>query len=187
MVGRRAFVLVVVAVFGILGYAGVAAEQSAAQRGEYLVSIMGCDDCHTPMKMGPKGPEPDMARRFSGHPADFPHLSGPVLPQPWMAATTPTLTAWAGPWGISYSTNLTPDAETGIGSWTAETFIQTMRTGRHMGQGRPLLPPMPLALGRATDEDLKAIFAYLSSVPPIANAVPEAVIAEPGAAPAGAP
>ena len=54
------------------------------------------------------------------------------------------VTAWAGPWGVSYAANLTPDKRTGIGAWTADQFIKTMRTGKHLGVGRPVLPPMPV-------------------------------------------
>jgi hypothetical protein len=85
-----------------------------------------------------------------------------------------TNTAFAGPWGISYASNLTPDPNTGIGIWTEEIFVKTMRTGRHMGTSRPLQPPMPWpSYSHMTDEDLKAVFAYLRSIPAIANRVPE--------------
>ena len=84
-----------------------------------------------------------------------------------------TNTAFAGPWGVSFTANLTPDKETGLGSWTEEMFIATMRTGRHQGKGRPILPPMPVKMiGKATDEDLKSIFAYLQSLAPVKNKVP---------------
>ena len=92
-----------------------------------------------------------------------------------MALTTPMLTAWAGPWGVSFTANLTSDKETGLGEWTEETFIQTIRTGKHQGQpnGRDILPPMPwFYFKEATDEDLKAIWAYLRSIPPVKNQVP---------------
>ena len=148
------------------------------QRGEYLVVIMGCGDCHTPKRRGETGPEPDMARMLSGHPEDFQPLSLPPLPEPWAAAATPSLTAWAGPWGISYGSNLTPDEETGLGSWNEEVFIEAMRTGLHLGQGRPILPPMPRAIAEATDGDLRAIFAYLASIPPIRNEIPDPLIIE---------
>ncbi len=83
---------------------------------------------------------------------------------------------WAGPWGISFAANLTPDAATGLGGWTATQFIQTMRTGKHLGAGRPILPPMPVyALAAMTDPDLKALFAYLKSLKPVQNQVPAPV------------
>jgi cytochrome c553 len=82
------------------------------------------------------------------------------------------LTAWAGPWGVSFAANLTPDP-TGMSGWTAEQFIQTMRTGKRMGTGRALLPPMPWQnIGALTDDDLRALFAYLQSLKPVSNAVP---------------
>jgi hypothetical protein len=87
-----------------------------------------------------------------------------------------TNTAWSGPWGISFTANLTPDAETGLGKWTQQNFTQTIRTGRHMGRGRPVLPPMPIPMYRNfTDGDLEAIFAYLQSIPAVKNRVPEPV------------
>jgi hypothetical protein len=85
-----------------------------------------------------------------------------------------TMTAWTGPWGVSFTANLTPDPETGLGKWTQRNFIETIRTGRHMGRGREVLPPMPIAVYRNfTDADLEAIFSYLQSVPAIRNRVPE--------------
>jgi len=135
------------------------AASSQVKRGEYLVSFGGCHDCHTPKKMG-------------------------ALQGPWMAATVGTMTAWAGPWGISYTANLTPDRETGLGAWTEQNFVDTMRTGRHMGRGRPILPPMPWEMvGKLTDQDLKAVFAYLRTIPAVKNRVPQPV---PPAAPATA-
>ena len=87
-----------------------------------------------------------------------------------------SMTAFAGPWGTSFTANLTPDPETGLGRWTEKTFIDTMRTGRHLGHGRPILPPMPVNwIGQATDEDLKAIFAYLRTIPPVKNRVPQPI------------
>jgi hypothetical protein len=113
-------------------------------RGKYLVDIMGCHDCHTPWKMGPKGPEMDMTRALSGHPEDMAMPPAPALPPgPWIGAVGATMTAWAGPWGVSFTRNLTPDKETGLGDWTLEQFVATMKTGRDRGKGRALLPPMP--------------------------------------------
>ena len=87
-----------------------------------------------------------------------------------------TMTAFKLPFGTVYAQNLTPDVETGLGSWTEEMFIKAMRTGKHMGAGRPILPPMPWNfVGDMSDDDLKAIFAYLHSLPPIKNAVPQPV------------
>ena len=146
-------------------------------RGAYLVKIMVCNDCHTPFKMGPKGPEPDMSRMLSGHPQDLVMPPPPALGNgPWVASFAGTNTAWAGPWGVSFTANLTPDPETGLGKWTADTFLQALRTGKHEGVGRPILPPMPYPwFSQATDEDLRAIFAYLQSIPPIKNKVPQPI------------
>ncbi len=83
-------------------------------------------------------------------------------------------TVWAGEWGVSLSANITPDKETGIGSWTESMFIETMRQGRHRGFGKTLKPPMPWQdYGRLSDEQLKAIFAYLQSIKPVKNKVPD--------------
>ena len=95
-------------------------------------------------------------------------------PMPWAITIGATNTAFAGAWGTSFTANLTPDLETGLGKWTARTFIDTIRTGRHLGRGRKVLPPMPILVYRNfTDEDLTAIFNYLQTLPPIKNKVPE--------------
>lgn len=144
-------------------------------RGKYLVQFGGCSDCHTPVKMGPNGPEPDLTRYLSGHPAEAQFPPPPKLGGPWFAATG-GFTAWAGPWGISYAFNLTPDNNTGIGIWTEDIFVKAMRTGRHYGVAREILPPMPWrAVAGLSDEDLKAVFAFLRSVPPVHNRVPDPV------------
>jgi mono/diheme cytochrome c family protein len=145
-------------------------------RGEYLVAAGGCNDCHTPHKMGPRGPEPEMTRFLAGQPENTKLPSPPALPPgPWVAVTIGD-TAWSGPWGISYSANLTPDSETGLGIWTEDMFLKAMRTGKHMSAGRDILPPMPWqSLARLTDEDLKAVYAYLRTIAPVKNRVPEAV------------
>ena len=140
------------------------------QRGEYLVRIMDCGACHTPWKMGQTGPEPDASRYLSGHPQDLELPPPPVLPEgPWNAVTAAN-TAWAGPWGVSFSSNLTPDRETGIGAWSEKMFAASMRSGKHAGIGRNLLPPMP-KYPELTDEDMTAVFSYLMNLPPINNRV----------------
>jgi hypothetical protein len=146
------------------------------ERGKYLVAFGTCTDCHTPHKMGPNGPEPDLTRFLSGHPEEAKLPPPPALPTgPWVAVTVGD-TAWSGPWGISFAANLTPDPATGLGIWTEEMFIGAMRTGKHMSAGRPILPPMPWqGLAKLTDEDLRSIFAYLRTVPPVKNRVPQAV------------
>lgn len=146
-------------------------------RGAYLVSIMGCHDCHTPWKLGDRGPEPDMSRALTGHPAALVMPPAPALgASPWVWSAAGTNTAFAGPWGVSFTANLTPDKETGLGSWTEEMFIATMRTGRHQGKGRPILPPMPYpVLANLTDPDIKALWAYLQSLAPVSNRVPSPI------------
>ena len=145
------------------------------ERGQYLVTVVGCGDCHTPLKMGPKGPEPDMTRFLSGHPETMGPLPAPRPQGPWLWAGAATNTAFAGPWGVSYAANLTPDRNTGLGIWTEEMFVKAIRTGRHMGTAREILPPMPWpAFRNASDEDLQAIYAYLGSLKPIVNHVPDA-------------
>lgn len=153
----------------------VQAQDAVFKRGEYLVTIGLCHDCHTPSMPGPDGPGPDMKRALSGHPQDMAIRAPASVSEPWVAAVTSTLTAWSGPWGVSFSANLTPDPETGVlRDFTEQQFIQTLRTGRHQGQGREILPPMPWPLiGKMTDEDLKAVFAYLKQVPPVRNKVPD--------------
>jgi hypothetical protein len=148
-------------------------KKARVERGAYLVGMMGCNDCHTPWKVGPEGPEPDMTRALSGHPQDMVMPPPPAPSGPWIAQTGATGTAFAGPWGVSFTANLTPDKETGLGAWTEEMFIATMRTARHQGKGRPILPPMPVKMiGKANDEDLKSIFAFLQSLAPVKNKVP---------------
>ena len=145
------------------------------ERGKYLVTLGGCNDCHSPKVMTPKGPAVDESKLLSGSPAGqpLPALPEGVLgPGKWGAVTSMDLTIWAGPWGVSFARNLTADKETGLGSWNEAMFIKALRTGKDMGEGRPILPPMPWeTIGKATDGDLKAIFAYLQSLPPIKNAV----------------
>jgi mono/diheme cytochrome c family protein len=153
----------------------VAATTDKIARGKYLVTIAGCNDCHTPLKMGENGPEPDWSRMLSGHPDSIAVKSAARVPEePWLVTTTATTTAWSGPWGVSFTANLTPDAETGLGRWTFRNFKDTIRTGRHMGRGRPILPPMPIPMYKhMTDEDLEAVFSYLRTIPAIKNRVPE--------------
>jgi mono/diheme cytochrome c family protein len=185
-------VVVAVLAFSARGASKQGAPKSAAvQRGEYLVTVGGCNDCHTPWKMGPNGPEPDRTRLLSGHPEGLQMPAAPRLEPPWGATVSATFTAWSGPWGTSFTANLTPDAETGLGKWSEQNFIESLRTGRHLGRGRPILPPMPWPnYAQMTDDDLKAMFTYLRTIPPIRNRVPAPILAaegSAGAAPAGAP
>ncbi len=173
-------------VFPIL-IASPEAAEDLVTHGKYLVDITGCHDCHTPMKEGPEGaPVPDETMLLAGHPVGVPYpiwTPEDLKNRNTMAMFGPQLTVAAGPWGVSFAINLTPDKETGMADtdhfkWTEEAFIQAMRTGKHHGQpnGRDILPPMPWpAIKHATDEDLKAIWAYLKSIPAIKNQVPEPV------------
>jgi mono/diheme cytochrome c family protein len=140
-------------------------------RGEYLVKLGGCADCHTPKIMTAQGPVDDKSRAFSGHPADVELPPAELGSGPWGAATA-GMTAWAGPWGVSYAANLTSDPATGL--FSEQTFIAAMRSGKKRGFGRDILPPMPWQpLSEASEDDLKAIYAYLCSLPPVHNSVPE--------------
>jgi hypothetical protein len=153
---------------------------TSVTRGKYLVDTSGCHDCHTPWVMGPDGPAPDMSRALSGHPQTLEMPPAPKFPEgPWLVSIAATNTAYAGPWGVSFTANLTPDRETGLGKWTERNFIETIRTGRHLGRGRPVLPPMPVQVYRnMTDADLGAIYAYLQSIPSVSNRVPAPITPE---------
>ena len=170
-----ALLLTVATTTGTVFAAGDTADREKLARGKYLVTVAGCNDCHTPWTMGPKGPEPDMTRMLSGHPEGMALPPAPKLPEgPWVMTAAATNTAWSGPWGVSYTANLTPDPETGLGKWTQRNFTETIRTGRHMGRGRPILPPMPIPMYKHfTDADLEAIFTYLQTIPAVRNRVPE--------------
>jgi len=179
---KRARVLLIaivsVAVVGTI--VGIAADEktsaeTAAQvgRGKYLVTVAACSDCHTPFKMGANGPEPDMTRYLSGHPDTVKLPPPPKLSKEWNSVFAASNTAFAGPWGISYAANLTPDPS-GLVAWTEDIFVKAMKSGKHWGTSRPIMPPMPWpSYAQMTDEDLKAIFAYLRSIPPVKNHVPD--------------
>lgn len=147
------------------------------QRGQYLVTIMGCNDCHSSKIMTPHGPVIDTVNMLGGHLASIPLPKvDPSAGKEWLHFN-PTLTAMVGPWGVSYAANISSD-ETGIGNWTEAQFFKAIREGKSKGldNNRPLLPPMPWEMYRnATDEDLRAIFQYLKSTPPVNNVVPAPV------------
>lgn len=161
--------------------------------GEHLVTTHGCNDCHSAKTWGPEGPGIDQAMMMAGHPASEtlpehdPSLVG-MAPGKWILANN-NFTAYVGPWGTSYAANLTPDP-TGIGSWTEDQFLLAMKEGWYKGMEgtRKLLPPMPWqAYGQLADEELRAIYSYLMTIPPVENVVPAAKMAgpPPGAAPGG--
>ena len=160
------------------------AYDSQVKWGEHLVKIGGCNDCHTPKKMGPNGPENDMSMMLSGHPAQMP----PAAFDPKEAAKknliiTQTFTSWTGPWGTTYAANLTSDS-TGIGNWKEDQFVKCLREKKWMGldNTRPLMPPMSMMPATEMSEDeLKAIFAYLKTTPAIKNVAPLAALLPPPA------
>lgn len=155
------------------------ADRDAVARGEYLVRVGDCNDCHTPVQLDPAiGLPVPMAGRFlSGHPDGAPDPASALAGHD-IAVIGPTFTSFRLPFGVVYAANLTPDPETGLGSWSEAMFIRAMRMGRHLGaSGRPILPPMPWAiLASLPDGDLRAIFAYLRTIPPVHNGVPSAKV-----------
>ncbi len=148
---------------------------SQVEWGKHLVIVSACHDCHSPKKMTPQGMVIDSSRLLAGH------ITG--TPQPEVnkkeaqgkgLIVTSDLTAWVGPWGTSYTANLTSDA-TGIGNWTEAQFMLAIREGKYKGLpgSRDLLPPMPWQMYRNfTDDELKALFAYLKTTDPVKNVVP---------------
>lgn len=171
--------VLVIIVIGIREF-GASRRTAQIERGQYLVDLGGCNLCHTPKIMTPSGRELDQSRLLSGHPqgAEDSEVNAEVLDDEGeVIQSNFHLTRWSGPWGISFAANLTPDESTGIGSWTEESFIKTIRTGRHMGSGRKIQMPMPVDIfAQFTDEDLEAIFAYLKSLKPVKNEVPPPVL-----------
>ena len=150
--------------------------ESQVQWGEHLVTVGACHDCHSPKKMTEQGMEIDTALLLSGHPSQMAavDVNRQDMETKGIIATN-DLTSWVGPWGVSYTANLTPDA-TGIGNWKEEQFIYAIRNGKMKGLAgsRPMLPPMPWQMYRnMTDDELKAIFAYLKTTKPIHNIVPQ--------------
>lgn len=152
--------------------------ENVIAHGKYLVDIMGCNDCHSPKKMGENGPEIIPELLLSGYPSDRPIVQfDSKLIKEGFAMFYPDLTAAAGPWGVSFAGNLTPD-ETGIGNWTEENFKKALTQGKLKGMdnGRMLLPPMPWFNYMAMKEtDIHAIFTYLKSIKPVINIVPQPV------------
>jgi hypothetical protein len=156
----------------------VLTEEQLIQRGNYLVTISGCHDCHSPKRMGPQGPEDIQELFLSGYQANaqLPPIEKTALQKGWMLFTG-DLNGFVGPWGISFAANITSD-QTGIGNWPEENFIRALREGKYKGieGSRMLLPPMPWQnLAKATDDDLKAFFAFLKTTKPIKNAIPMAI------------
>jgi hypothetical protein len=151
--------------------------ESQATWGAHIVTISGCNDCHTPKKMTDHGPVLDSSLLLSGHPAQIPvpDIDRKLIESKGLALAGPGLTEWVGPWGVSFTANLTPDP-TGIGNWKEENFIYALREGKLKGLpgSRSILPPMPWEMFKhMTDPELKAVFAYLKSIKPVSNIVPQ--------------
>lgn len=172
---------------------GASAQQSAPalarvdprKRGKELVTLGGCNDCHTPMKLDPAlgMPVPQMDRMLSGHPEGAPDPEG-APGKTDQGVIGSTFTAFKLPFGVVYAANLTPDPETGL-RMSEDEFVKAMRTGKHQGKadGRPILPPMPwMNLAQAPEEDLRAIHAFLRTIPPVKNRVPEPRVPAPAIA-----
>lgn len=153
-------------------------QEDILKRGQHLVNIMGCNDCHSPKKMGPRGPEVIAELMLSGFPADRPVAKfDSKLTKEGFAILYPDMTAAAGPWGVSFASNLTPD-ETGLGNWTEDQFKKALTEGKSKGLdgSRLLLPPMPwMNYATLTDEEIHAIFSYLKSIAPVKNLVPNPI------------
>lgn len=152
--------------------------ESQVAWGKHIVTISGCNDCHTPKKMGPHGPEDNMDLELSGHPSQVspPDINRKEVESKGFMVAGGTFTAFVGPWGISFAANITSDSITGIGGWTFAEFKSAFKTGKYNGapQGRDLLPPMPWQnVGQMTDDELAAVFAYLKSTKPVHNIVPQ--------------
>jgi len=153
-------------------------KERQVKRGEQLVNEGRCNDCHTPVIETPEGIEPDSKRKLSGHPSDseIPEIPDvDIDSEEWINfLSSLDSTVWAGEWGFSFSANLTPDPNTGIGKWNEEIFVEIMRSGRHVNLKRGIRPPMPWQdYAKLSNEDLKAIFSYLSTLKPIYNPVPK--------------
>lgn len=147
------------------------------EHGGYLVTVSGCDDCHSPKNFGPRGPEIDSTRRLSGRIAGAPLPPVDTAALKSWALFAHDLTAAVGPWGVSFSANITSDP-TGIGNWSFDQFKLAMQKGKYKGleNGRDLLPPMPWPnFSKFKEDDLRDIFAFLKSTKPVSNVVPAAI------------
>lgn len=153
-------------------------KNDSIKRGEYLVKTIGCHDCHSPKAMTERGPQEIAELALSGFQAgdSLPAMNTEALNSGWMLMNG-QLTAFVGPWGVSYSANITSD-DTGIGTWTLEKFKIAMKEGKLKGDknGRQILPPMPWEnFAKLSEEDLESMFKYLQSTKPVKNSVPPPV------------
>jgi mono/diheme cytochrome c family protein len=146
----RKLVRLAILASGIVVSSAATADEAVIQRGKYLVTISGCNDCHTPGYFFGK---PDMSRFLGGSDVGF---------------EIPGLGVFVGP-------NLTPDKDTGIGEWNAEQIVTAIQTGKRP-DGRILAPIMPWhAFAQLTADDAAAIAAFLQSIKPVNNPTPEPV------------
>ena len=148
--------------------------QQMIGRGKYLVELAGCHDCHSPKIITAEGTTLDEALLLSGHTegAEPPEIDlGQISSGKWFLSND-QFTAYVGGWGVSFAKNLTPDRETGVGSWTEDDFIKAMSSRIH------LLPMPSFGMASLSMEDLRAIFAYLKTVKPIRNPVPDPISLE---------
>ena len=142
----RRIPLLTIIIASLAGFPLAARAETPVERGQYLVTITGCGDCHTPGALFGK---PDMAKLLAGSDVGF-----------------------GGGFGVVVGQNLTPDKETGLGGWTSDQIVTAITTGK-LPDGRMLSPIMPWpALSKLTHEDALAIAAYLKSLPAVKNAVP---------------
>jgi len=146
--------------------------------GKHLVIIGGCNDCHTPKKMGPRGPEDNLELELSGSPTQMPvpEVDRKDIESKGLTVIGPDFTTFIGPWGVSFAANITSDSASGIGALTLDQFKNIFKTGKFNGspQGRDLLPPMPWQnVGKMTNDELQAVYVYLQSTKPISNVVPQ--------------
>lgn len=153
----------------------IISKDSLINRGAYLVNTMLCDDCHSPKRMGPNGPEiiPELRLSGSRQNGKLPAVDVSEIKKGWTLFNE-DFTSIAGAWGVSFAGNLTSD-ETGIGNWTEEQFKKAITQGKYKGldDGRTLLPPMPWPqFSILNDADIKAIYTFLKSTKPIKNVVP---------------
>lgn len=149
--------------------------QDSVAHGGYLMTIMGCNDCHTPKRMTDHGPEPNPDLLLSGHPASekLPPTDKKMLTSGYVLMNM-GVTSFTGPWGTSFAANLTPD-ETGTGNWTYDNFRKAMKEGKVKGMdgGRMMLPPMPWQnFANVTEHDLQCVWKYIRSIKPVSNVVP---------------
>jgi len=150
--------------------------------GQAVVEGWNCSFCHTPQIEAPDGKlMPDPKRLMSGHPADeeVPTVPDMIISSPeWMEfLDNLDSTVWATDDMLVFSANLTPDDNTGIGTWTEVEFVETIREGRHRGIERRIKYPMPWReLSELSDEELLSVYEYLMSLEPVNNKVPESIV-----------